>query len=116
MKRVTWYTIVDMLLILMAVLLIIWSCGCDPLDPKNSVNAIYIEEETELTMDRFTKVYVSEENSMEISIYKDNEYPGCELITVCQSRGGNRFGLSIEYVVHPLRDWEKMNDLNKEGR
>jgi len=95
-----WYAIGDLVLILLALLFLV---GCDLTDPKNSVNAIHLDERP--TSDRFTKIYVNKEYDKTIEIYKDNEYELCELIIV-----DTIHGTAIEYVVHPVRDKEIMDE------
>lgn len=97
------YSIVDTLLILAAVLMIAYGTGCDPIDPKNSVNAIHVDEIKSHWNERFTEIYVSRDGDTKIEVYKDNEHEGCELIIVTEYAVTGR-SISIEYVTHVVRD------------
>ena len=92
MRENTWYAIGDLVLILLAVLLL--SGGCNPTDPSNSMNAIYLEDPTG-TPGRFRVVYINEVNGVMLRVFEDIKYPGNELIMISTRRG-----VGITYVQH----------------
>ena len=84
-------------ILIVVIILMVVDLSCDPLDPKNSVNAIYLEDPTG-TPGRFRTVYVNVVSGVELRVFEDIKYPGNELIMVATSRG-----LGITYVQHKRR-------------
>jgi hypothetical protein len=105
MNRVSWYSIIDLCLILTAVILITMTVGCrgeipQP-DPQMGPNAITLDEPTIQSTDRFEKVYSSLADQIKIEVYRDRDHPSCELIIVTIYNGlGGIEQLDMQYVDH----------------
>jgi len=111
MKDYNWNSIADMFIILLALLVIVVILqGCDPTDPENSVNAIYLNERIDttqsVTVTRFIRVNSQKELSPPyyINVYKDSKNDGCELIVITVIDGfGNVEILESKYIDHDRR-------------